>query len=251
MPDLLIVDDDRDTCQFISRTARRRRTAGSTFESNPAEALATGRRGAVRRRGLRHQPQRPGVGARRPAGRAAHEPPLPGRAHQRVRHARDRGRGGARRRVRLHQQAVQHHPGEVGRRAGARPGRGPGRGAPRAGARGCLPGLIGRTAPMLEVYKQIAYAADAVAPVLIVGESGTGKELVARAIHDHGRRASKPVRRRQLRRHRRDAARVGALRAHAGVVHRRRRRRQGPVRAGAAAGPSSSTRSARRRPRSR
>jgi len=53
-------------------------------------------------------------------------------------------------------------------------------------------GLIGRTAGMLEVYKQIAHAADAMAPVLIIGESGTGKELVARAIHDHGRRGSRP-----------------------------------------------------------
>jgi DNA-binding NtrC family response regulator len=55
-----------------------------------------------------------------------------------------------------------------------------------------VPGLIGRTAPMLEVYKQIARAADALAPVLIVGESGTGKELVARAIHSHGRRSMRP-----------------------------------------------------------
>ena len=55
-----------------------------------------------------------------------------------------------------------------------------------------VPGLIGRTAGMLEVYKQIARAADAAAPVLIVGESGTGKELVARAIHSHGRRAARP-----------------------------------------------------------
>src|SRR3954464_15572543 len=53
-------------------------------------------------------------------------------------------------------------------------------------------GIIGRTAGMLAVYKQIAYAADSVVPVLIHGESGTGKELVARAIHAHARRASRP-----------------------------------------------------------
>ena len=52
--------------------------------------------------------------------------------------------------------------------------------------------LIGRTAPMLEVYKQIAHAADSVAPVLLVGESGSGKELVARAIHSHSKRAREP-----------------------------------------------------------
>jgi DNA-binding NtrC family response regulator len=52
--------------------------------------------------------------------------------------------------------------------------------------------LIGRTAPMLEVYKQVAHAADSSAPVLIVGESGSGKELVARAIHSHSKRAREP-----------------------------------------------------------
>ena len=52
--------------------------------------------------------------------------------------------------------------------------------------------LIGRTAPMLDVYKQIAHAADSAAPVLIVGESGVGKELVAQAIHGHSHRAREP-----------------------------------------------------------
>ena len=54
------------------------------------------------------------------------------------------------------------------------------------------PGLIGRSAAMLAVYKQVAQAAAAQAPVLIIGESGTGKELVARAIHRHGPRAARP-----------------------------------------------------------
>src|SRR5882724_7100882 len=53
-------------------------------------------------------------------------------------------------------------------------------------------GLIGRTGPMLEVYKMIARVSDSRAAVLVSGESGTGKELVARAIHNHGSRASAP-----------------------------------------------------------
>ena len=53
-------------------------------------------------------------------------------------------------------------------------------------------GLLGRTAGMLDVYKLIARAADSDVAVLITGESGTGKELAARAIHGHGPRARQP-----------------------------------------------------------
>ncbi|RMG34274.1 MAG: sigma-54-dependent Fis family transcriptional regulator [Gammaproteobacteria bacterium] len=48
--------------------------------------------------------------------------------------------------------------------------------------------LIGRSAAMLEVSKQIALAAGSDANVLVHGESGTGKEVVARLIHQHSHR---------------------------------------------------------------
>jgi two-component system nitrogen regulation response regulator GlnG len=48
--------------------------------------------------------------------------------------------------------------------------------------------LIGRSAPMQDVYRTIARLVGADLTVLILGESGAGKELVARALHDLGRR---------------------------------------------------------------
>lgn len=47
-------------------------------------------------------------------------------------------------------------------------------------------GLIGRSAPMQEIYDLILRTGRNRATVLITGESGTGKELVARAIHYSG-----------------------------------------------------------------
>ncbi|MDZ7804640.1 sigma-54 dependent transcriptional regulator [Thiohalophilus sp.] len=44
-------------------------------------------------------------------------------------------------------------------------------------------GIVGRSAPMQQLYSQIRQIARAAGPVLIEGESGVGKELVARAIH--------------------------------------------------------------------
>ncbi len=52
--------------------------------------------------------------------------------------------------------------------------------------------LIGRSAPMQDVYRVMARVAGTDLTVLIEGESGTGKERVARAIHDHGRRSNGP-----------------------------------------------------------
>src|ERR1700761_615757 len=48
--------------------------------------------------------------------------------------------------------------------------------------------LIGRSAPMQDVYRTVARLVGADLTVLILGESGSGKELVARALHDLGRR---------------------------------------------------------------
>ena len=53
-----------------------------------------------------------------------------------------------------------------------------------------LSSLVGRSGPMMEVYKTIAMMADSRSTVLIYGESGTGKELVAKAIHHNGPRAA-------------------------------------------------------------
>jgi two-component system nitrogen regulation response regulator GlnG len=52
--------------------------------------------------------------------------------------------------------------------------------------------LVGRSAQMQEVYKAIGRVAPQDVTVLIRGESGTGKELVARAIYQHGPRATGP-----------------------------------------------------------
>jgi two-component system nitrogen regulation response regulator GlnG len=48
--------------------------------------------------------------------------------------------------------------------------------------------LIGRSAAMQEVYRTVARLSTADLTVMINGESGTGKELVARALHDYGKR---------------------------------------------------------------
>ncbi len=51
--------------------------------------------------------------------------------------------------------------------------------------------IIGRSAPMQEVFKMIGRVSRSDAPVMITGESGCGKELVARAVHKFSPRTQK------------------------------------------------------------
>ena len=52
--------------------------------------------------------------------------------------------------------------------------------------------LVGRSAAMQDVYRVLARLMNTDLTVMITGESGTGKELVARALHDFGRRRKGP-----------------------------------------------------------
>ena len=52
--------------------------------------------------------------------------------------------------------------------------------------------LVGRSAAMQEIYRTVARLTTTDLTVMITGESGTGKELVARALHDYGKRRAGP-----------------------------------------------------------
>ena len=64
--------------------------------------------------------------------------------------------------------------------------------APEAPERGEDVPLIGRSPAMQEVYRVLARVMQTDLTVLVTGESGTGKELVARALHDYGKRRNRP-----------------------------------------------------------
>jgi two-component system nitrogen regulation response regulator GlnG len=52
--------------------------------------------------------------------------------------------------------------------------------------------LIGRSPAMQDIYRVLARLMGTDLTVMISGESGTGKELVARALHDYGKRRNGP-----------------------------------------------------------
>ena len=56
----------------------------------------------------------------------------------------------------------------------------------------CFDNLVGVSSPMQRVLERARAAAASDAPILLVGETGTGKEMLARAIHQASRRASRP-----------------------------------------------------------
>lgn len=56
-----------------------------------------------------------------------------------------------------------------------------------------VPEILGQAPAMQEVFRAIGRLAQSSATVLITGESGSGKELVARALHRHSQRSSKPL----------------------------------------------------------
>jgi DNA-binding NtrC family response regulator len=51
--------------------------------------------------------------------------------------------------------------------------------------------IIGQSARMREIFELVAHVSDLAVNVLIVGESGTGKEMIARAIHQNSARAAR------------------------------------------------------------
>ncbi|MBK1793052.1 nitrogen regulation protein NR(I) [Devosia sp. WQ 349] len=52
--------------------------------------------------------------------------------------------------------------------------------------------LVGRSTAMQDIYRALARLMQTDLTVMVTGESGTGKELVARALHDFGKRRNGP-----------------------------------------------------------
>ena len=55
-----------------------------------------------------------------------------------------------------------------------------------------LPGMVGRSSAMLELYRNVRLVAKRTTTVLVTGPTGSGKELVARAVHELSERAKGP-----------------------------------------------------------
>jgi len=68
----------------------------------------------------------------------------------------------------------------------------PGGGGRVEGGGDAIPGILGQSPAMQEVFRAIGRLSRSSLSVLVTGESGTGKELVARALHRHSPRGNAP-----------------------------------------------------------
>ena len=91
-------------------------------------------------------------------------------------------------------------------------------------------GIVGRSQPMLDVFRMVETVCRTNSTILITGESGTGKELVARRDSRTVAAQRASIRGGQLRRAARNPARIRALRPCPRRVHRRRPEQEGPDR---------------------
>ena len=81
--------------------------------------------------------------------------------------------------------------------------------------------LVGRSPAMQEIYRVLARLMQTDLTVMISGEFGTGKELVARALHDYGKRRTGPFVAINMAAIPRDLIEFGAVRPREGCLHRR------------------------------
>ena len=244
---ILVVDDEPAIVESLTKIFRREgmNVLAATDGQRRARPVAQ----AARRRAA-HRPhdaadQRHGPAACRQDDRAGDR----GRADDRVRHGRDRGRRDERRRVRLHDQAAQARARRADRAQRAREAV-----AARREPHACK--RAARREAAARDHRHVARVAahdghrDAGGAErgdrAAARRSGTGKELLARAIHDNSAPRERPVRRRQLRgdpRSRSSRRSCSATRRARSPA--RRTARDGRFEARATAARCSSTRSAR------
>ena len=101
-------------------------------------------------------------------------------------------RASEKRRLRISAEAVRPQRADRHRRPRAvRAEAAAGRASAPTSSRTRMP-LVGRSPAMQDIYRMLARLMQTDLTVMITGESGTGKELVARALHEYGKRRNGP-----------------------------------------------------------